>query len=554
MTTDNARQTHGTAVAGMAMGSGYGSQSNTKWRGMAPEAEAVLVGVRRDSIGTQWLNGGFSDFVDGIGYMFNYAASVSKPIVVNISWGSQSGPHDGSSLFNQACDALTGPGKILVMSAGNDGREHIHMGKTFTATDSTLTTHVTFDSSGVLPQRVRRTWIHAWGQAGKTWCVDATLYRNGAPVSGTTSVCLDNGLYQRYLIGTGGDTCRIEFTNSLAEANGKPRQIININNRSTDTLRLRFRSTSGEMNVWNEYYYYGYDYGYQSAFRSLGVAGAREGDTMMTVSDMGAAQSVLLVGAYVTRNSWTDITGQTWNYSSAYAPLNKLASFSSIGPYADGRIKPDITAPGLTVATALSSYDTAYTPTGTSKIFVRSGYTLPSSGRTYYYGEFSGTSAAAPAAAGIVALLLQAKPTLTPAEVKDLLFQSAIKDTHTGALPATGTNNWGHGKINAYGALKLLAQQLNVSQTSSKGGDLDCTLFPNPGAGALTLHHTGLAAEDLMVNVYTSAGQVAISRSWTVAPGISALDIDTRDLASGVYLVQITGKKGTAVIRTVVSH
>lgn len=109
--TDNAEQTHGTAVAGMAAGSGYGGTPNDRYRGMAYEADMVFVGVRRDTIGDQWMSGGFSDFIDGISYIFDYASTVGKPAVVNISWGSQSGPHDGSNLFNQACNSLSGPGK-----------------------------------------------------------------------------------------------------------------------------------------------------------------------------------------------------------------------------------------------------------------------------------------------------------------------------------------------------------------------------------------------------------------------------------------------------------
>ena len=114
---------------------------------MAYESDMVLVGVRRDSIEQDWLEGSFTDFIDGINYIYTYAASVGKPCVVNVSWGSQSGPHDGSTLFNLACNNLTGPGKILVMSAGNEGEEKIHLSKTFTPTDTLLNTFLTFSSN-----------------------------------------------------------------------------------------------------------------------------------------------------------------------------------------------------------------------------------------------------------------------------------------------------------------------------------------------------------------------------------------------------------------------
>ena len=111
--TDNPEQTHGTGVCGIAAGSGYGSSDmNRRCRGVAYESDLVFVGVRRDSLENQWLTGGFADFIDGISYIFNYAQTVSKPAVVNISWGAHSGPHDGSNLFNQACNQLSGPGRV----------------------------------------------------------------------------------------------------------------------------------------------------------------------------------------------------------------------------------------------------------------------------------------------------------------------------------------------------------------------------------------------------------------------------------------------------------
>ncbi|RYE24194.1 MAG: hypothetical protein EOP51_08200, partial [Sphingobacteriales bacterium] len=95
--TDNPDQMHGTGTAGIAAGSGYGV-ANAKTRGISYDADLVLVGVRRDTIGDQWRQSSFSDFTDGVNYIFRYAASQQRPSAINISWGSQSGPHDGTSL------------------------------------------------------------------------------------------------------------------------------------------------------------------------------------------------------------------------------------------------------------------------------------------------------------------------------------------------------------------------------------------------------------------------------------------------------------------------
>ena len=548
-TTDNAVQTHGTCTTGMAAGSGYSYSTNvsanSKFRGMAYDADIVLVGVRRDSIAGEWLQGSFTDFANGVRYIMDYASSVSKPAVVNISWGSQSGSHDGTSLFNQACDNMSGPGKLIVMSAGNEGQEHIHLAKTFTVADTMISTNLTFT-----PATYQRTWVDIWGEAGKTFCGKATLYRNGSPVGAPSFVCLDNNTYTYNLIGSNGiDTCIVEYINTLADGNnGKPRMTINVYNKTTDTIRIDVKGTNGSVNMWNEYYYYGYDHSYQSAFSKLGQSWATEGDTISTVSDMGAAQSVLLVGAYVSKKQWADIGGNVWSYS---ATVGALAGFSSVGPMIDGRIKPDITAPGLTIATSCNSYDTSYSPTGNSDQLIRTSCTNPVTNRKYYYSEFSGTSAASPAAAGIVAILLQADPNLTPWDLKGILKETAIKDTYTGTL-TTPANNWGSGKINAYGALKRVIQHLGVYNYSGSR-KLDCVIFPNPGNGDYTLDYTGDKAETLRLQVIDITGKVVLKDLWTVAPGTSRRALDLNAFAKGTYIVHIAGRDGNVTIKTVLN-
>jgi minor extracellular serine protease Vpr len=543
-TTDNSDETHGTCVAAMASGSGYGSFTNNFWRGMAYDADMVFVGVRRNRIESQWRQGGFSDFADGINYIFRYANNVSKPAVVNISWGSQSGAHDGTSLFNQACDNLSGPGKIIVMSAGNEGQEKIHLSKNFTATDTLINTFLTFT-----PSNYKRTWVDIWGEPGKTFCGNATLYNNGTQVRSTGFVCLDNNIHTMYLIGSNGvDTCYIEYINSLSELNGKPRMTINVFNKTTDTVNIGVKSTNGQIHMWNEYYYYGYTNGFSSAFSNAGQSWAVSGDTVSTVSDMGAAQSVLLVGAYATKRIWTSIN--RGNYVNG-ATVGQIAGFSSHGPMVDGRTKPDISAPGLSVACGVSSFDTAYSETGTRAPSVVSKFVSPINGKTYYYSMFSGTSAASPAAAGIVALMLQVKPTLTPLEAKNIIAQTAIQDTYTGYIPAAGNNTWGYGKINAYEAVKYLVRQTGIYNYAGPK-KLDCVLFPNPGNGSFTLDYTGQKNETILVEIYSMMGGLAAKEQWTVNNGHNTRNLDLTTLAQGNYLVKVTGTEGAVTIKTTI--
>jgi minor extracellular serine protease Vpr len=548
--TDNPVQTHGTAVAGVAAGSGFGSIiASDRFRGMAYEADMVFVGVRRDSIGGQWIQSGFSDFIDGLNYIFNYATSVGKPAVVNISWGSQSGPHDGTSLFNQACDNLSGTGKIIVMAAGNDGQNKIHLSKAFIPTDTVVNTFLTFS-----PSTYRRTWVDIWGDTSKTFCASVTLYSNGIAGNTTNYICIDDSTHSHYLIGANGtDTCFIDFITSSSEFNDKPRMTLSIYNKATDSVGVSVKATSGAIDIWDEYYYYGFPHSYTSEFSSLSKPWAVSGNTISTVSDMGSANSVLLIGAYASKVAYTDINGHAWTYS-GYVGVGGLVPFSSRGPMVDGRKKPDITAPGLTIATSMSSYSTTYTPTGddsSSVVSVITGLQNPITNNHFYYAEFSGTSAASPVTSGIVALLLQANPYLTPQEIKSIIIATAIKDSHTGTIAPGGNNNWGNGKINAYGAIKMAIQQL-AGVYNFSGKKLDCVLFPNPNNGGCTIDYTSDKEEKINIEILNITGSLVMAENWNVTTGNNQHPLDLSALSKGLYLVKVTSKEGSVNIKTVV--
>jgi hypothetical protein len=104
-------------------------------------------------------------------------------------------------------------------------------------------------------------------------------------------------------------------------------------------------------------------------------------------------------------------------------PEGRLAIDSSRGPTWDGRIKPDIMAPGRNVWVV--------DPTSTDA-----------------YQQRSGTSYAAPLAAGIIALLLEAYPDLGPEEMHALI-------TSTGSQADAPTSDYGWGRIQGLQAAGL---------------------------------------------------------------------------------------------------
>jgi minor extracellular serine protease Vpr len=534
--TDNEVQTHGTGVAGLAAGAGFNGTSSETYRGIAYESEMILVGVRRDSIENQWKTGGFSDFIDGVKYLTDYATSEGKPIVINISWGSHSGPHDGTSLVNQAFDAMAGPGKIIVMSAGNEGNNYLHLNKSFTATDTLLSTFLNFSVTDY-----KHTWIDVWGEKGKPFCVATTLYGNKTAGATTGKICLDNGVYIDTLIASNGlDTCFVETVTSEEEFNGKTRATINVYTKAKDSVCIQVYSNDGNVDLWNEYYYYGYKYQYLSSFSKLGFSWATDGNSNTTVSDMGAGFKTLLVGAYVSKNRYTDLEGLP---RTTIGVVGRKAGFSSRGPYIDGRIKPDILAPGQMISTSVNSYDSKYLPTGSNKGLLVAEYDNPKDSRKYYYGEFNGTSASAPVASGIVALLLEIDPTLTPERIQKIIAETAIQDFYTGTIPPEGNNDLGHGKINAYQAVRALLKELSIDEVIESKEKMDAVLFPNPASNDVTLDVNSLYNSKAEISIIDISGKVIYSKITDLIIGNNQFTLPIFNLAQQVYFVKINAEQ-----------
>jgi len=97
------------------------------------------------------------------------------------------------------------------------------------------------------------------------------------------------------------------------------------------------------------------------------------------------------------------------------------SSFSSVGPSADGRIKPDVMAMGSSVLVASANSDTGYS-------------------------NVNGTSFSCPLTAGVAALVIESNPNLTAAQVRDILRNS-------GDQRATPDNSYGYGLLDAQAAV-----------------------------------------------------------------------------------------------------
>lgn len=537
---DTAITSHGTHVAGIAAGSGYGSPSNSKYRGMAYESDLVFVGIMPHP--NQWVSGGVTDVIDGMNYIFTYAASVYKPCVVNLSWGSSLGPHDGHSLFSQACDALTGPGRIFACSAGNSGEDTIHLQTTFSTANNSVSTFVTFDPN--LDAANRKTWIDVWGDTGKSFCLGVKLYDTTSAIDSTISICMADTLHNYVLTGSDGNPCYITISMVPTEYNGRPHAFISFHSLSANNICLTARGTSGAINMWEGYI--NPPVGYYGALKKLGYPWAVSGDARMTVSDISSSFSALSVGAYVSRGNFTNVSGASLGFG---VSSGKIAPFSSLGPLPDGRIKPDITGPGMALGSGVSSFDTSYSPGGTNYVFVVNNATM--GGKVYPYAVAAGTSMSSPATSGIIAMLLQLNSTLTPDSVKNILARTAITDANTGVIPAAGTNTWGHGKVNAYRALRQMLAAVTVKSTLAED-PMNCILYPNPSNGNFNIIYNNTLNETIDVSVSDIAGRVVYTYSQRLAKGYNTLAVHLGNIPKGLYFTRISCGEKYNLIKTMV--
>lgn len=112
---------HGTATAGIACGNG--NASNGRYRGIAPEAELIVVKMRKN----KGLYPRTTELLSGIDYCIGKALKFNRPLVLNISFGNNYGSHTGNSLSELYLNRVSLLGRIsIIAAAGNEGASPVH--------------------------------------------------------------------------------------------------------------------------------------------------------------------------------------------------------------------------------------------------------------------------------------------------------------------------------------------------------------------------------------------------------------------------------------------
>jgi len=416
---------HGTHVAGSAAGDGSATGNGVpqfKYAGMANKATIVMVK-------TDFTDKGL---IDAVKYIFAKATLLGRPAVVNMSLGTNLGPHDGTLDLELGLNALVGPGKVIVASSGNEQstRQHGHLVSTV-ALDSLTFAVPTYAGSGISNDFFL---IDGWYEDSDNYTVT---------VVSPTGIVHGPVTRGNFYISSNNSDGRVYIENDVILTNNND---VNVYIEVSDQLgspipraggwRIRVTpvavTSAGHVHFWS---YSNLSPTYPDAVF------ATKFDPEMTIGAPATADSLISVGAHVTKSSWTSsavgLPGP-WQFVPPEA-VNALGTFSGLGPRRDGAIKPDLTAPGSAIASALS---TTWVAGGAG-----AGWQPTLAVDDGKHAVLQGTSMAAPHVTGAVAMMLQLNPTLNPTQVRNILAANTRRDGPVLAAGAVPNKFFGWGKL-----------------------------------------------------------------------------------------------------------
>jgi len=449
---------HGSNVSGIGAGNGFAVNN---FEGVAPKADIITVAIRFDN---DFLN----NVVDATKYAFDKSAEIGKPCVINASLGTYSGSHDGTDLAAQMIDDLIEQqtGRSFVCAAGNAGNINFHLGYD-AETDSSFTW---FYYSAVQQSVLYEWWIDAADASNFNFSIGADItnpytYRGRTKyynlvndfnfVSGVATR-KDTLFYNATRLGIITFTAYKYDSSYACDVTIKP---------DLTTYYWRFITQgSGRFDAWS-----GTNTTATSDMITIlpdeitfpDIARYKLPDNNETiVSSFTCSDKVISVANYTNRNEYINFYGQPQVNSDV---VGALAVSSSFGPTRDGRVKPEIAAPGNTTL-ASGQFSTLYALIASAPGKVALGGMHDRNG---------GTSMASPVVAGVAAMYLQKNPTASWKEVKTAITSTAKSDSLTGFnLP---DNKWGYGKVDAFTAMTTLIV-LGCTDPSSINFNPDATI------------------------------------------------------------------------------
>lgn len=520
-TTDDKNETHGTHVAGIMAGSynrsgeyryisdpdGAFAETGTEnmpYYGVATGSDIVMCGGQLYD----------SNIILGVESVINYAKTQGKPAVVNLSLGSNNGPHDGTSSLERALARLGDDG-IICVAAGNEGDNTMFVGKKFTDTDNVLKTFIKDGKSS---------GIDIWSNSSEPLTVKLALYSSGrlnevASIDDAGQTSEVNSSFNAVMNGS----CEI-----ISEVNP-------INDRFHVTVYGTFSPKAKGTNLaliiegslGQEVYIYGYGNS-ETSFTSNNISGYTEGTTDGTISGMACGDNVIAVGSYTTRISWPTYAG-IYAYSSTAYKVGSVSPFSSYGSTYQGVNLPVICAPGANIISSLNRY---YTNAISESERNKSTSAKVDASLVNYWGPMQGTSMACPYVSGTVALWLQADPSLTVEEIVEIMKNTAIEPT--GRLSTLVRKQWGGGRLDALAGIQMVLERKADAGIDGVIAGVDGYVINQVGERLYDITVDG--AGQLQASLYNLQGVPVVTR--TISGNNLLLDLQSA--TPGIYILQVS--------------
>lgn len=308
-----------------------------------------------------------------------------------------------------------------------------------------------------------------------------------------------------------------------------------------------------------------YRYNIRVISNSYGSASAFNPDNPINIASRMAYErniTVVFAGANSgpAKGTWNTYAKAPWVIGvAAGGKEGDLASFSSRGTPREERLGnsdplDDFDAPSITAPGTGRIYETNAGRFTSDMVSTRSNINITSNGTTAdtelpvsaipFYTQISGTSMATPFVAGVVALMLDANPTLNPDEIKEIIMQTASK------MP--GREEWevGAGYINAHAAVDKVFNrsrnyanfqevsfntQFNEERAPVQNFDINYNPASTPGEGSVNSMTFTVEPNMNVLDVYGTA-TTNPATGYTNAVGIILYAPDGTSYSSGIKL------------------
>ena len=515
---------HGTSSSGIILGNGNNS-TDKKWHGVAPEATIICIKIVTEGAPAHDDQPAETPFYDpdriptAIDFAVAKSSELGMPCVMLLNIGSQGGPSDGTSELCRNIDETVGagkPGLVFITGASDDGGNSNRAAYTLTSSETdTLKIHKV--STGSLTLDL---WYDGNDRFDASIKTPSTTY--GPYLSPTTNsdyTLISNSEFVYYQLGS-----NLAFYNPT---DGKREIWLRIDGAPGDYELIltgatvnngRYDATLNPSTVWNSA-------NSGNIFQNHVIEGS--------VWDLASAFNNITPNCYILRTSWVDIDGITRNSPANEGSVGELWLGSGVGPTVDGRTGIDVSASGNSIITAFSP--TSYWATFRNNL-IQGGNGL--------YGMASAVSAASPIVTGIVALMLQMKPDLDAAEIKQILHESARADEFTGTVPNT---HWGYGKVDALNALTKVSLLLGVKNEDVSVTDFQLKQnYPNPFNPTTKISWQSSVGSQQTLKVFDVLGnEIATLVDEYKPAGNYDVDFDASNLSSGVYFYTLSSGKYT---------